>query len=34
MLFKKENPETIIEGLDKALEILKERYDKKIITLE
>ncbi len=34
MLFKKENPETIIEGLDKALEILKERYEKKIITLE
>ena len=34
MLFKKENPETIIEGLDKALEILKERYEKKIITRE
>ncbi len=34
MLFKKENPETIINGLDKALEILKERYEKKVITLE
>lgn len=34
MLFKKKNPENIIEGLDKALEILQERYEKKTITLE
>lgn len=34
MLFKKENPQNIIDGLDKALDILKERYEKKIITLE
>ncbi len=34
MLLKKENPETLIAGLDKALEILQQRYDKKEITLE
>ena len=34
MLLKKKNPENIIEGLDKALEILQERYEKKAITLE
>jgi len=34
MLFKKENPQSIIEGLDKALEILKQRYEKKLISIE
>ncbi len=34
MLFKKENPQTIIDGLDKALEILQKRYEQKNITLE
>ncbi len=34
MLFKKENPQTIIDGLDKSLEILQKRYEQKNITLE
>lgn len=34
MLFKKEDPETIIDGLDKALEILQKRYEQKTITIE
>ncbi len=34
MLFKKENPQNIIEGFDKALEILQKRYEQKTITIE
>lgn len=32
--FQKENPETLLEGLDKALALLNERYQKKQITIE
>ncbi len=32
--FRKRNPQTKIEGLDRALEILNERYQKKQITIE
>ena len=34
MFFKKENPQTIIDGLDKALEILQKRYEQKLISIE
>lgn len=34
MFFERKNPQTELDGLDKALEILKDRYEKKLITLE
>lgn len=34
MLFKRTNPKTELEGLDRALEILNDRYEKKLITIE
>lgn len=34
MLFKPIDPKSELEGLDKALEILQDRYDKKAITIE
>ena len=32
--FKRENPKNELEGLDRALEILNDRFEKKQITLE
>lgn len=32
--FKRENPKTILEGLDRAQEVLDERYKNKQITIE
>lgn len=32
--FKRENPKNALEGLDRAQEMLEERYQKKQITLE
>ncbi len=32
--FKRENPKTALEGIDRALELLNERYEKKQITIE
>ncbi len=32
--FKRENPKTVLEGLDRAQEMLDERYEKKQITIE
>lgn len=32
--FKRENPKTELEGLDKAQKILDERFEKKQITIE
>lgn len=34
MFFQNKNPKTELEGLDRALEILQDRYDKKAITIE
>lgn len=34
MFFQNKNPKTELEGLDRALEILQDRYDKKVITIE
>lgn len=34
MFFKRLNPKTELDGLDRALEILQDRYEKKAITLE
>ena len=34
MLFKQKDPKTEIEGLDKALEILNEKYQKNLIKIE
>ena len=34
MLFLRKEPKNEIESIDKALEILKQRYDKKEITIE
>lgn len=34
MFFQPKNPKTELESLDRALEILQDRYDKKVITLE
>lgn len=34
MFFKPINPKTELEGLDKALEILQDRYEKKMISIE
>lgn len=34
ILFGRKNPKTELEGIDRALEILNERYEKKLITIE
>ena len=34
MFFNLNDPKTELEGLDRALEILQDRYDKKVISLE
>ena len=34
MLFKQKDPKTEIEGLDRAIEILNDRYQKKLISIE
>ena len=34
MLFKPKNPKNELEGLDRSLEILQDRYEKKAITIE
>lgn len=34
MFFQPKNPKTELDSLDRALEILQDRYDKKVITLE
>ena len=34
MFFKNKDPKTELEGLDRALEILQDRYEKKAITIE
>lgn len=34
MFFQRLNPKTEIDSLDRALEILQDRYEKKVITLE
>jgi len=34
MLFGRKSPKTELEGIDKALEILNQRYEKKLITIE
>lgn len=34
MLFKKENPKTLIEGIDRAQKLLDERFEKKQIPVE
>ena len=34
MFFKPKDPKTELEGLDIALEILQDRYDKKAISLD
>ena len=34
MFFQPKNPKTELESLDRALEILQDRYDKKVITIE
>ncbi len=34
MFFKPIDPKTELDSLDKALEILQDRYDKKVISLE
>ena len=34
MILKRKNPQTELEGIERALEILNERYEKKLISLE
>ena len=34
MFFKNINPKTELDSLDRALEILQDRYEKKVITIE
>ena len=34
MFFKPKDPKSELEGLDRALEILQDRYDKKAISLD
>ncbi len=34
MFFKNINPKNELDSLDRALEILQDRYEKKVITLE
>ena len=34
MLFKRTDPKTELESIERALEILNERYEKKLITIE
>ena len=34
MLFRRVDPKTQIEGIDRAVEILNDRFEKKLISLE
>ena len=34
MLFKRVDPKTELEGIDRAVEILNDRFQKKLISLE
>ncbi len=34
MFFEKKNEDQILEGFEKTLKLLQERYEKKLITLE
>lgn len=34
MLFKRVDPKTELEGIDRAVDILNDRYKKKLISLE
>ncbi len=34
MLFRRVNPKTELEGIDRAIEILNDRFQKKLISLE
>lgn len=34
MLFRKVDPKKEIEGIDRAVELLNDRYEKKLISLE
>ena len=34
MLFERKDPKTELEGLDRAIEILNDRYQKKLISIE
>lgn len=34
MFFNRINPKTELDSLDRALEILQDRYEKKVITIE
>lgn len=34
MLFKRVDPKTELEGIDRAIEILNDRFQKKLISLE
>ncbi len=34
MLFRRVNPKTELEGIDRAVEILNDRFQKKLISLE
>ena len=34
MLFRRVDPKTEIEGIDRAVEILNDRFEKKLISLE
>ncbi len=34
MFFERRDPKTELEGIDRALEILNQRYEKKLITIE
>ena len=34
MLFERKDPKTELEGLDRAIELLNDRYQKKLINIE
>ena len=34
MFFEQKDPQTVIESLDKALELLQKRYEQKTITIQ
>ncbi len=34
MFFERKDPKTELEGIDRAIEILNDRYQKKLITIE
>ena len=34
MLFRRVNPKTELEGIDRAIEILNDRFQKKLISLD